>query len=196
MPILPCEPTVYPEELFSAADLPIDDAESRWWVLHTRPRSEKVLARLLLNSRKPFFLPLYKRTWRLRGRQLTSFLPLFPGYVFLWGDCATRIAAFQTRLVANSISVEDQQTLHQDLIRVHQMMVSDAPLAPEERLRPGMNVEITQGPLAGLEGKVIRRGKRLRFLVEVHFLQRGASVEIEGWMLKQVDSPALVCSSR
>ena len=117
--------------------------------------------------------------------------------MFLWGDGETRLAAFETKLIANCITVDDQQRLHQDLARVHQLMASNAPLSPEERLLPGMSVEITQGPLAGLAGKVIRRGQRLKFLVEVHFLQRGASVEIEGWMLKQADSPmAAACGSR
>ena len=64
--------------------------------------------------------------------------------------------------------------------------VPTTPLAPEERLSPGTVVEIVRGPLAGLRGKVIKQGKHLRFVVEVHFLQKGARVEIEGWMLQKV----------
>ncbi len=59
------------------------------------------------------------------------------------------------------------------------------PVAAEERLLPGMLVEIVRGPLAGLQGKVIKQGKNLRFVVEVHFLQKGAWVEIAGWMLEK-----------
>jgi hypothetical protein len=43
-------------------------------------------------------------------------------------------------------------------------------------------VEVTAGPLAGMEGKVLRQGNRLRFLIEVRLLQQGVSVEIESWM--------------
>ena len=63
-------------------------------------------------------------------------------------------------------------------------------LTPEERLKPGALVEITSGPLAGLEGKVIRRGKQLKFIVEVQFLQSGVSVEIESWMIEPKSSPS------
>jgi transcriptional antiterminator RfaH len=57
-------------------------------------------------------------------------------------------------------------------------------------LQPGALVQIIRGPLAGLEGKILRRGKRLTFVIEVHFLQRGASVEIDRWMIEPLDSPS------
>ena len=63
-------------------------------------------------------------------------------------------------------------------------MASGVPLAAEGRLEPGTLVEITSGPLAGIEGKVLRRGKQLKFFIEVQFLQQGVSVEIEGWMIQ------------
>jgi transcriptional antiterminator RfaH len=186
MPVLPLEPYLYPPDLFDRAAEQAESAE-RWWVLHTRPRAEKVLARNLLRQHVQFFLPLYTRRRPMRGRIVASHLPLFTGYVFLFGDDPARRQALKTNTVVQSLSVEDQRRFHLDLMRVHQLMTSGAPLAPEERLRPGSRVEITAGPLAGLEGKVIRRGRRLKFVIEVHFLQRGASVEIDQWMIEPRD---------
>ena len=131
-----------------------------------------------------------KKRWRNRGRLFTSTSPLFPGYIFLWGDDEARVSALTTNQVAQCIRVEDQPQLHQDLARIHQLMVSGEPLTPEERIQPGDWVEITTGPLQGLQGKIIRRGKHLRFFVEVHFLQRGASVEIDGSMIRPADAPS------
>ena len=74
--------------------------------------------------------------------------------------------------------------MRRDLERVYSLMATGAPLAPEERLAPGSLVEITSGPLVGLTGKVLRRGKQLKLIVEVQFLQRGVSVEIESWMIQ------------
>jgi transcription antitermination factor NusG len=68
-------------------------------------------------------------------------------------------------------------------------MISGEPLTPEDRLQAGDWVVITSGPLEGLQGKVIRRGKHLRFFVEVEFLQRGASVEIDASMIRPGDAP-------
>jgi transcriptional antiterminator RfaH len=188
MPLLPLEPFVWPQTLF-ADDAPGAADGRRWWVLHTRPRAEKSLVRRLLRRGLAFFLPLHKRQWRSRGRLLCSYAPLFPGYVFLYADAGGRQAALQTNLIARCLEVADQPGLYADLHGVHRLIVSEAPLTPEERLEPGSPVEIIAGPFAGLQGKVLRGGGQLKLLVEVQFLRRGVSVEIEHWML-QPQSPA------
>jgi transcriptional antiterminator RfaH len=137
-----------------------------------------------LKRELPFFLPVYQRKWRSRDRLQSSFLPLFPGYVFLLGSGDARLAALETNLVAQVITVAEQRQLHEDLGRVHQLISSDLALTPEGRLEPGANVEVIAGPLAGLSGKIVRRGKNTLFLVEVRFLQQGVSVELESWMIQ------------
>jgi transcriptional antiterminator RfaH len=122
---------------------------------------------------------------------LTSYVPLFPGYVFLRGDEAVRLDALQTRQVVRVLQCPDAQAFEADLGRIYRLMESGAPVAPEDRLQPGMPVVLTSGPLAGLEGKIIRRDRRMRFVIEVDFIQRGASVEVEGWMLQPTDGAAL-----
>ncbi len=156
-------------------------------VLHTKPRSEKALVRRLLNKQVAFFLPQFRKEWRHRGRRLSSYLPLFPGYVFLYGNWEARLHSLETNLVANTLTVVDQAQLFQDLLQVHQLMTSGAPLSPEERLKPGAKVEIIGGPFAGMEGKIISR-KNLRLVVEVRFIQQGVSVDIENWMIRTATS--------
>jgi transcriptional antiterminator RfaH len=190
MPLLSAEPVVYPESLLDESVAPAD--LQRWWALHTRPRAEKALARDLYQRQQAFFLPLAKKQWRSGGRLLTSHVPLFPGYLFLRGDETSRLLALQTNHVARALPVPDGDQLRADLARVHDLIRKGLPLAPEERLQPGCPVTITSGPLAGLEGKILRRDKRLRFVVEVHFIQRGASVEVEGWMLEPRGTPQAV----
>jgi transcription antitermination factor NusG len=183
MPLLALEPTVFPETLLEQS-LPEAVAGESWWVLHTRPRSEKALARQCMTRELPFYLPLYHKKWRSGGRMQNSYLPLFPGYFFLYGDSEVRHAALRTNLIANVIPVTDQLELHDDLMRVRRLIESDASVTPEDRLQPGAPVRITSGAMAGLEGKVLRREKNLRFFVEVKLLQQGVSVEIEGWMIE------------
>jgi transcription antitermination factor NusG len=187
MPLLPLEPCVFPDELFEPSlpePLVPSDGDDRWIVLHTRPRAEKALARKLLARRVPFFLPLFHKQWRSNGRIQSSHLPLFPGYVFLRGNDSARVEALTTNLVVNVLPVVDQVGLYTDLTRVHRLMESGTGLSPETHLEPGTIVEITSGPLSGLEGKVLRRGKKLHFFIEVQLLQQGVSVEIESWMFQ------------
>jgi transcription antitermination factor NusG len=185
MPILPLEPFLHPEELFSSST--VRAAEQRWWVLHTRPRAEKSLSRHCLARRIPFFLPLRRQYTRSRGRTLTSHVPLFPGYLFLLGDESERVEALTTNLIAHCLPVPDPERLEADLVGVHRVMLSGMPVSLVEQLPPGTPVEIISGPLAGLSGKVVRKGKRLTFIVEVAFLQQGARVEIDASMLAKID---------
>ncbi len=183
MPLLALEPSLYPEDLLTTTACAADPAQ-RWWVLHTRPRTEKTLARQCVSQQLPFYLPLHHKKWQSRGRIQKSFVPLFPGYVFLFGDDEVRQSALQTNLVAHVIPVKDQQQLYADLNRVHRLIEGGRGLSPEDRLQPGSPVRISSGPLVGLEGKVLRREKNLRFFVEVRLLQQGVSVEIESWMIE------------
>ena len=183
MPLLTAETLVFPPDLLCDLTPPIDTC-ARWWVLHTRPRAEKTLARQLLRRSLAWFLPLYQRRWRWKDRVQSSFVPLFPSYLFLLGDYDARLVALETNLVVRAIPVEDQRQLHQDLASVYRLIAAKAPLLPGE---PGMRVEITSGAFAGLEGTILRRRQGLRLQVEVHFLQRGVSVEVESWMLRYLD---------
>ena len=58
-----------------------------------------------------------------------------------------------------------------------------APITPEDRLQSGMKVEVRSGALAGLRGTVLRTAAGRRFVVQVDFIQRGASVELDDFML-------------
>ena len=49
-----------------------------------------------------------------------------------------------------------------------------------------MRAEST-GPLAGLKGKILETVSRRRFVVEVDFIQRGASVVLNDYVLHTCD---------
>ena len=183
MPLLPLEPFIYPDDLLSP-EKSGESASQPWWALHTKPRTEKALARSYHARSVPFFLPLSKHQWRNRGRLHCSFMPLFPGYIFVQGDRESILPGLQARQVARVLPVDDQGRLQADLARVYSLIATGSPLTAEERLVPGSLVEIIAGPFAGLEGKVLRRGKQLKLFVEVQFIQRGVSVEIENWMIE------------
>jgi transcription antitermination factor NusG len=185
MPLLPLEAFVYPEDLFAASESGVP-GDCRWWVLHTRPRAEKALSRRLLALGQRFFLPLFKKQWRNSKRSFCAYHPLFAGYLFLFGDSQDRLHALETNLVARMLAVEDQVQMQRDLARVHQLMLAGAPLWPESQLQPGTWVRIISGPLMGMAGKIITRHNKMRFFVEVRFLQQGVSLDIESWMIERL----------
>ena len=115
MPLLELEPFVFPQNLLDGqADK--EDSQGQWWVAHTKPRAEKSLARRLRKRRVAHFLPLYHREWRSGSRLRSSYLPLFPGYVFLCGDAQARLFALETNLIVRTLEVKDQAELETDLL--------------------------------------------------------------------------------
>jgi transcriptional antiterminator RfaH len=69
--------------------------------------------------------------------------------------------------------------LEHDLRGIKRLIDIDKPLTPEARLEPGQLVRVRSGPLRGTEGTVVGRKGSQRLIVAVHFLNQGASIELE-----------------
>lgn len=178
MPVLSREPMSFPEDLLGSLEGK-KETSAKWSVLHTRPRAEKALARKLQSAEIPHFLPMFARRYRKQRRQITSWLPLFPSYVFVHANEDQLGIAISANQVANVLEVPDQAVLFKNLNSIIELIDKGKDVAPEERLEPGARAEIVAGPFKGREGTVLRRGSKLRLVVAVDFLHKGASVEVE-----------------
>ncbi|SIO61519.1 transcriptional antiterminator RfaH [Singulisphaera sp. GP187] len=198
MPILPAEPEWYPET-FWESDLVEDKQDRLWWCLHTKPRQEKMLARSLRARGVAHYLPQVTQETRTPGgRRICSTVPLFPGYLFLYGDDHDRGEAIQGNHLANMLEIWDQDGVERDLRRVHRMLSVGMAITPEPTYLVGDLVRILSGPLRGLVGTVTRRDGRDRFVAVVQFLGRGAAVDLQDWQVEPAedDSPGCVNQSR
>ena len=186
------ELSLYPEDLLEPIDgrqvEGIEDQETvrRWWVVYTKSRQEKTLARSLLGYEIPFYLPLVEKTTVYRRSRLTSQVPLFAGYLFMYGTPEERVVSLTTNRISRTIEVPEPDGLRFDLRQIFELIASGAPLTVENRLQPGARVRVRHGSLGGLEGTVVVRRGRTRLLVYVDFLQQGASVEIDDFMLEPI----------
>jgi transcription antitermination factor NusG len=184
MPILNKEVSLYPDDLF---DVEVNGDEDRnWWVLHTKARQEKAVARFLHHSRIAFYLPLISRMTMNRQRKYTSEIPLFAGYVFVYGSHDEVTACRQTERLANVLPVPDGKQLRSDLGGVLKLIECGAPLTAEKRVQPDQRVRIKSGALQGIEGIVSRRKNRMRIVVIVNFLQQGVAMDVEDWLLEPI----------
>ena len=166
---------------------PLDAYQGRWWVLHTKPRNEKAVAADLTRLQINHFLPLtkHRRTYGRRVHEVE--IPLFPGYVFLCGEEKDRLAALRTNRLANVLHVGDQERLWADLRQIYRVIKSGEPVNLYPRLREGCRCRVTRGPLAGLEGVVLRRRGPWRVYVGVHFIGQSAELEIDSALLEVID---------
>jgi transcriptional antiterminator RfaH len=178
MPLLKREVEISHPNLFD-----LSEAELPWWVAHTRSRQEKALARYLLPLGIPFYVPQQEKQIRRKGRTLASYLPLFPGYVFLRGTAADRQAALRSRLLVGVLNVPDQGLLQRELAELRLLQQSGARLVPYEEFQPGDAVRVTDGPFRGYSGVVIRGQARLRLVVSITMLRKAVAVEFDRALL-------------
>ena len=180
MPLLHQEIDLFPDHL-----LAMEPDVGRWWAMYTLARREKEMMRRLRAQQISFYGPVFEQVYRSpAGRLRSSFLPLFPNYVFVHGDEAARYSAVSTGCVSRCIEIPDQAGLLHDLQTVHQLLTAGLDVTAESILHPGQRVRVKNGPLVGQIGQVIQRRGQMRLLVTVNFLQQGASVEIEGFDLE------------
>ncbi len=174
MPLLGRELEIFPQ---NGLELPSGDWP--WWVAHTRSRQEKALARTLHPLGVPFYLPQWEKSASRAGRTRSSFLPLFPGYVFFRGGAAERQAALRSNLLVRVLEVQDQQELGRELGQLRALQAAGHSLVPLAVLRPGDHVRILDGPFRGHDGIVLRGEAKPRLVVSITMLRQAVAVEVD-----------------
>lgn len=186
MPILKKENDIFPPELLDD-DSTLSDSEHRWWCIYTMSRREKELMRQLETKQISFYSPIVAKRYRSHsGRLRTSFIPLFPNYVFLYGDESDRREAMTTNCISKCTVIEDPRRLLMDLRQIKEVLDADVPLTAEARLEPGNRVRVKSGPFLGYEGNVIRREGKTRLLLSIHYLEQGVSMELDEALLEPI----------
>lgn len=173
-----------PPRISATADAP---SRRKWFVLHTRPRQEKSVARALHAMDIEHRLPLQQTVRYERRRKVQSALPMFPGYVFLHGTLDQAYAADRTGRVVQLIHVADQARMAWELQNVAFAMDHGAALEPWPYLRAGRRAAVIAGPFQGLQGVVEGNLTNDRLVLQVETLGQAASLEIENGLLEAID---------
>jgi transcription antitermination factor NusG len=187
MPILKKENDIFPADLLQNEDLLQDETKS-WWCVYTISRREKDLMRKLAKLEVAHYGPVIPKRYRSpNGRLRTSFVPLFPNYVFMFGDEQCRYDAMTTNCISKCNKVEEGDELLMTLRQIKSVIDAEVPLTPEGRLEPGNRVRVKSGLFAGYEGAVIRREGKTRFSLVIQYLNQGVSIEMDEALLESID---------
>ena len=174
-------PVIWPD------GISIHDFTGLWWVAHTKSRNEKALAQDLIRKDINYFLPMSWKVRRRRGRTIRSLLPLFSGYLFFCGSESQRIELLRTKRVANLIEVKDQQKLLKEMSGIEQALRAGAVLVPHNYIKAGQCCRVIAGPLADLQGIVLKTKTVTRLVLQIDMLGQAASVEIDTDMIEALD---------
>ncbi len=168
----------------SFVETPADSvlATAHWYAVHTRANHENRVFEQLRACQVECFLPAYRslRRWRNRCRVLLE-MPLFPGYLFVHIAAAQRLRVIRVPSVV-SIVGNGHELLPLPDFEIERLRAGLhlRRAEPHPFLVVGQRAQIIAGPLAGLEGIVLRKKNRLRVVLTVELIMKSVAVEVDG----------------
>jgi transcription termination/antitermination protein NusG len=157
----------------------------RWRVLWTHSNCEQLVHDQLATKGFELFLPTVEAWCRRGGVRRLARLPLFRGYFFLRHaiDKAAYVEICKARGLVRILGERwDQLAAVPDteIEAIQRLVGSGLPMLPHPYLREGQRVRITRGPLADVEGIVVRMNpKKGLLVVSVNLLRRSVAVQLD-----------------
>jgi transcription antitermination factor NusG len=159
-----------------------------WNAAYTRHQHEKLVAESLAGNGFEVFLPTYNtiRRWTDRKKQLS--LPLFPCYVFVRSNFERRFRVLTTPGVHFVVMFAGRPAPipESEIDAIRKAVESKLRVEPHPFLRCGDRVRVTSGPLADVEGILVRKKGLYRLVLSAELLGKSIAVEIDAFSVKPV----------
>ena len=151
-----------------------------WYAAYTLPRHERAVAQQLGLRQVETYLPLYFSARQWAERRVLVQLPLFPGYVFVRVSLRERIRVLEHPSVLRLVTFGGRPApLLDGEIQRLRAALELGKAEPFPFLTPGRRVRVKSGPLAGLEGRILRRKGRMRLVVTIDAIQRSIIFDLD-----------------
>jgi transcription antitermination factor NusG len=161
--------------------LPSDYLEARWYAAYTCANHEKRVREQLERRSVESFLPVYETVRRWKDRRVQLEMPLFPGYVFVHLVLRDRLSVLQTPSVVRLVGFGDQPAAlpDQEIEALKKGLSSGVRAEPHPYLTKGRRVRLKSGPLAGMQGILLRRRGNFRVVIAIDLIQRAVAVDAD-----------------
>jgi transcription antitermination factor NusG len=161
-----------------------------WYALRTKHQHEKVATVALSNKNFEVFLPLYESVRRWRDRKKLLSLPLFPGYLFLWGTLRRWQEVVTTPGVRGFVQLGSRAAVipEAEIESVRRVLNGSFHAEPCAFLNSGDWVRVRSGPLSGIEGVLVRKKSAFRLVLSVDMIGRSVSVELDSNIVERIGS--------
>jgi len=154
----------------------------KWYALWTRSRFEKKLLSELSDRDIEVFLPMREVLSRWKDRRKKVWLPLFPGYIFV-NHVNTPENRFRILNIPGAVRFVGQEgraepVPEEQIEYVRKFLESSIAVDPYPYMHIGSRVEVIAGPLKGIQGILVEKRGKFRFVVQVDLIRQAVSVEI------------------
>lgn len=154
-----------------------NNQEIHWFVARTRSRQEKKIRQIVEEMGIEVYLPVREEMRQWHDRRKKVEVVLIPGIIFLHTDKATALSLPNERGVPIRFAINTTLVRHEIMtVPSHEMenfmkflCSNDDELQIDEELIyiPGTKVRIVRGPMAGVEGELIRVDNKKKVVVRL-----------------------------
>jgi transcriptional antiterminator NusG len=178
----------------------VEYIQPQWFALWTHSHCEHLVRDQLVAKGFEAFLPTI-RTWSRRaGRQRLIPLPMFPGYLFVHQamDKRSYVEIAKSKGLVRILGARwDHLTAVSDteVEALQRIQSTELAVMPHPYLREGQRVRINDGPLAGVEGILVRtRPSRGLLVLSVDLLHQSVAVELDCTLVTPVERAGALTS--
>ncbi|MBU0528882.1 UpxY family transcription antiterminator [bacterium] len=160
----------------------------QWIAIYTKPRHEKkVLSQFELKGIESY-LPLIRQKHRWSDRMKWVEAPIFNSYIFAHVELKDNLEVLQTRGVHNIVKFQNKIAVIPDIqiTNLRKMIEGGFDPYPSDYFAIGDEVEVTGGPLKGINGIVSRTDTPDRLIIKIDAIQHAVAVQIERKFLKPI----------
>jgi transcription termination/antitermination protein NusG len=177
-----------------AGDEPVQGpaADAKWYVLWTRSNCEQLVHDQLSAKGFELFLPRTGRWSRREGLRYLAQVPMFPGYLFLHHSMS-KASYIEVRKARGLVRILGERwdrlgTIPPNEIwSIQRVLGADVPVMPHPYVREGQRVRITDGPLANVEGIVVKpESKKGLLVLSIELLRKSVAVQVDSAVIAPV----------
>jgi transcription antitermination factor NusG len=108
-------------------------------------------------------------------------MPLFPGYVFVRMALRDRLQVQQVPGVAHLVGFDGTPAAlpDEEIDALRTSLESGVRAEPHPYLTVGRHVRLKSGPLAGIQGILVRRKGNFRVVISIELIQRSVAVDAD-----------------
>jgi len=156
-----------------------------WYAVQTRSRFEKAVGAELSAWGIEHFLATFQDVHQWKDRKKVVEVPLFSGYIFvrLQDTESARLQVLKTNGIVRILGTGGQieQVPDFEIESIRQLLGSGKQCYPHPFVREGSWVRMRRGPLAGVEGRLIRVKSQTRLVLSVQLLSQSVATEVDAW---------------
>lgn len=152
-----------------------------WYALYTAPRAEKIAKRELEFKGYEVFLPITTtlRVWKNRQKKMVDSV-IFPSYIFVYTNEKYLTEICRVNKVATYLHCGGKPSKIDPkcIDGIKCMLKLDREISVSENFNEGEEVRITDGPLAGYQGILVRQKSKTKFGIHLKEINQTILVEV------------------